>query len=132
MSRENVEIVRRAYEAFARGDVEHILAVLDPAVEWHTRDNLPDSGVYRGPQAVLGWFATWLSAWRDFEIEAEEFIDAGDRVLVVTRQSGKGAGSGAFSEFAETHAWKLRDGKAVEVVEYRTRDEALEAVELRE
>jgi uncharacterized protein len=133
MSRENVELVRRGYEVFVEGDVESaIRSILDPEIEWRTRENLPDSATYRGHDAVLGWFATWLGAWEDFELEAEDFLGVGDYVVVSTRQRGRGVESGAYVEFRETHVWELRDGRAVQVVEYADRAEALQAVGLAE
>ena len=132
MSQENVEIVRRAYEAFAHADIAATLAALDPEIEWQTREDLPDAATHRGYEEVGAWIARWLESWQDFKLETEEFIDAGDYVVVPTRQSGAGSESGAYTEFHETHVWKLSDGRATRIVEYQTKAEALEAVGLRE
>jgi ketosteroid isomerase-like protein len=131
MSRENVKVVRGAYEAFAKGELDAAVdSVLDPEIEWRTRENLPDSSTFRGHEGVLEWFATWLSAWEDFALEAEEFLPVGDYVVVSTRQSGRGVDSGVEVAFRETHVWKLREGKAIQVVEYAEKADALKAVGL--
>jgi uncharacterized protein len=132
MSRENVDVVRRAYEAFARGDQAGMLAAWDPQIEWRTREDLPDTATHRGHDEVLHWIARWLESWEDFKLETEDFIDAGEYVVVRTRQSGTGSESGAYAELQETHVFKLRNGRVIQVVEYRTKTEALKAVGLRE
>ncbi|MCA1843398.1 MAG: nuclear transport factor 2 family protein [Actinobacteria bacterium] len=132
MSRENVEVVRRAYEAFVRGDQAGLLAAWDPQIEWQTREDLPDTATHSGHDEVLRWIARWLESWEDFKLETEDFIDAGEYVVVSTRQSGTGSESGAYAEFQETHVCKLRNGRVIQVVEYRTKTEALEAVGLSE
>ena len=132
MSRENVEVVRQAYAALERRDARGTLAALDPQIEWRTRENLPDAATHRGHEEVMRWFARWLESWDDFKLETKDFTDAGEYVVVFTRQSGRGADSGAYAEFDETHVWKLRNGQATEVVEYRTKADALAALGLSE
>jgi ketosteroid isomerase-like protein len=62
----------------------------------------------------------------------KEFIDAGDYVVAAVRVHGRGRASGAPFEEHEVHVLRLRDGKATELREYRTKAEALEAVGLSE
>jgi ketosteroid isomerase-like protein len=73
-------------------------------------------------------------AFDDYRMLPEEFIDAGeDRVLVFSREGGRGKGSGAEVETHPTaHLWTLRDGKAVRMQSYWERSEALEAAGVRE
>jgi ketosteroid isomerase-like protein len=131
MSQENVEVVRCSYEAYERGDMESALAALDPEVEIYDHD-IPDPGEYRGLDGVLRWQADWETSWQSWRWEAEEFIDAGDRVVAILRVHAKGRGSGADIERLDGAVWTLRDGKGVRLDYYGSRAEAVEAVGLRE
>jgi ketosteroid isomerase-like protein len=131
VSSENVELVRSSFEAFGRGDFDTAFAVYDPAVEWHTADDEPDSQTYAGIDA-LRTFASHLSdPWTDRfgpAIAFEDFIDCGDWVVVPWSARLHGHGSGIEIEVSETYAVLVRDGRITRVDEYRTVDQALEAV----
>jgi len=89
MSEENVEIIRRYYEAINRGDVAAALAEVDPNVEWWVRWDQPDRSVVRGHDA---WKATWddiYATFADFRMDPMEFIDAGEFVVVPVFQVGR-------------------------------------------
>jgi uncharacterized protein len=131
MSQENVEVVRRGYEAYERGDMESAFADLDPEIEVYDHD-IPDSGEYRGLDGVLRWQADWETSWESWRWEAEDFIDAGDRVVAILRVHAKGRGSGADVERLDGAVWTLRGGKGVRLDYYGSKAEALEAVGLRE
>jgi ketosteroid isomerase-like protein len=64
----------------------------------------------------------------ELRVDAKEFIDVGNYVVVPVRLSGRGRASGASFEEHEIHVFKLRDGKITELREYREKSEALEAV----
>jgi ketosteroid isomerase-like protein len=66
----------------------------------------------------------------ELRIEPQEFIDAGDFVVVPVRVVGRGGASGAPFEEHEVQVFQLRDGKIVELREYREMEEALRAVGL--
>jgi ketosteroid isomerase-like protein len=124
-----VELVRAGYEKFS-GTGRSPLWLFDPEIEWHTRVDLPDAGVRNGHDGILRLRAEWIEAFEDFHLELDELIDAGGRVVAVTRLCGRPRDGSQDLELHETQVWKLRDGKAVEVRAYRTRAEALEAVGL--
>jgi ketosteroid isomerase-like protein len=130
MSQESVEIVRAAYQSFNR---THELDVdaFQPNIEWHTRDDLPDSGTHRGYAGVAQLLSSWVEAFEDLRVDPEELIDADDLVVAVVRLRGRIRDSGHDVEMEETHVWRLLDGKATEVREYQTKAEALKAVELK-
>jgi uncharacterized protein len=90
MSQENVERVREGYAAFNRGNIEAAVQGFHPDIEWLAWDALPDGATLRGRDAVRELFETWRLLFDDFTVEAEEFIDAGDQVIVVTRARGRG------------------------------------------
>src|SRR5687767_10714295 len=95
MSEENVNVVKGMYEAFGRGDIPAVLAVLDPRVEWREAENFiyADSNPYVGPQAVLeGVFMRLGGEWEGFAVSAEEVLDAGETVV------GRGYYSGTYKQ----------------------------------
>src|ERR671925_26772 len=98
MSQENVEIVRRGFEAFQRGDTEAILDDVDPDVEVHEPTDLPDAQVFHGHPGLLATVEKAQAMFDDIRIEAEEFTDAGDRVVIWYRVVGRGRGSGVEVE----------------------------------
>ena len=126
MSEPNVEIVRRGYEAFGRGDIGAAMELFHPDVEWHDPDR-PGGGTYRGHEGVLRNLEEWLEGWEEFRLEPEEFLEAGDRVVVLVRQSGRGKGSGVEVDTRLHFHFGLRDGKVVHIYEHLNRAEALEA-----
>ena len=131
MSEENVEIIKRNYAAFDRGDIDAILAETDPGVALHAHP-LGDEGKYEGHEGFLRLVANWTEQFEDFEQDAEEFIEAGDRVVVRVLQRGRGRGSGVP---VEGHFWlvhELEAGKATRVDLYDNEADALEAAGLRQ
>ena len=125
MSQQNVEAVRRAWEAFARHDNNAIFSLYDPEVEIH--DEFLDR-VYRGSDGVREFFHEWLTVWDEHRWEVEDWIDAGDDVIAVLRSRGRGKLSGVPVEQRESHVWTLRDGKLRRLRIYASKDEALKAV----
>jgi ketosteroid isomerase-like protein len=132
MSEENVEIVRRAYEAANRGDFEGAHSYVHSEIEFHTYAQSPEAGVYRGKEAVRRYNEGLFEQFESIRFEVEELVDAGDRVVVVTTQHAvpKGGQQEMNVQFAEV--WTIRDGLLAERRSYSTRDQALEAAGLRE
>jgi ketosteroid isomerase-like protein len=132
MSQENVEIVRRLAERINARDIEGMLPLISPEIEYRTREDEPDADVFRGRKEFAKFADSWLGAFDDYEVEIYEYIDAGEYVVVPGRARGRGRKSGIAVDAEETWVWRVRDGKAVECREYATKAEALEAVGLSE
>jgi ketosteroid isomerase-like protein len=137
MSRENVEIVRGIYDAAARRDTEKVRAAYDPEVEWdftrHAYAGLMGMQIYRGHEGLGRWWREWHEGWEDYESVLEELIEAGDQVITVVTERGRGKASGAEVERRESAGlWTLRDGKVTRVVWFPSREEALEVAGLSE
>jgi ketosteroid isomerase-like protein len=134
MSRENLEVVRRAYEAWNRRDVDEAAELLAPDIEWQMPPNLPDAETWRSSDEVTRGLETFLESWTELRVEVHELIDAGDRVVALVRYSGQAALTGLEVEGAGVDAavWTLRDGRATKVQMYGGTDEALAAVGLRQ
>ena len=114
MSQENVATVRRLYDAFAAGDVETILALLSPDIVWTEAENFPyaDNNPYRGPEAVLtGVFGRLGTEWQGFGAHPEEFLDAGDSIVVLGRYSGTCVATGNEMNPQMAHVLRVVDGR---------------------
>ena len=136
MSQENVEIVRRAVGLVRRFDDEfHGSRVgahlLDDAFVIHDHDS-PDLGILEGHSGFLRWIDDWDEAWEEWRVEPEEYIDAGERVVVLLSLFARGRGSGVSLERRDGMVWTVRDGKAVRLDYFNTATEALEAAGLSE
>jgi uncharacterized protein len=132
MSEENVEVVRRMFEAFERGGLDAGTSYLHPDIEWHEDPSFPEAGVYRGIEAFQSYARQFLSEWDEFRYQPVELIDAGDHVIANLRISGRGKASGAKFEMSAWWAASFQDGKVIRCYAYTERERALEAVGLRE
>ena len=127
-----MEVVRRAYEAFAEGDLAAVLSEFAPDVVSYTAAPLPDPAEYHGHEGLLQWMGNWTEEFDEFAMEVEEYTDAGDDVVVQAYQRVTGAGSGvpAGRRFWFLHT--VREDKITRIGVYATEAEALEAVGLSE
>jgi ketosteroid isomerase-like protein len=133
MSQENVEIVRRAFETFAREGPAAVVDFWDPEIElWLPSGMVQAGGTYRGHAAVLDWMKEWAEAWDEIDYKPEEFTEAGDSVLVSVLYDGRGKGSGVRVEGRFWYLITLRNGKTVRWELYPEGTQALEAAGLRE
>jgi uncharacterized protein len=131
MSQENVEIVRRGYEAFNRGDIDGVVGLLAPDFEYVASGLVPGvGGVYRGADGLKGFAETFWAEFDDPRIEIHDLIDAGDQVVASTTMRGHGKQSGAETSWSVWQVWRVRDGTAVGGQGFPSRDDALEAVGL--
>jgi ketosteroid isomerase-like protein len=128
MAQENVEIVRGALEAYARGDLERALADTDADVVWNPAEEPP----MRGLDEVRAYLQRWEGVWEELDTTPEEFTDAGDRVVVTIHFRGRGRGSGVEVDARSHHVYTLRDGRTVRMDEFTDRADALKAAGLPE
>jgi ketosteroid isomerase-like protein len=127
MSQENVEIIRRGYGHFmATGEVRaHADLVWDVShLGW------PDQQIYAGAEGANRFNAEWADSWDDWEMEAEDYLDAGERVVVILTQRGRSKTTGIPVEMRFAQVWTLRDGQGIRMEMYASVEEALEAVGL--
>ncbi len=129
MSEENIEIMRRGWDAWQRGDFDAMAAVWHPDVIWKTEHfhDWPESG-YRGHDGIRQFLSEWLDVWGDYKVSVNEIIGAPDgRVVTLFRHEGTGKQSGVPMELEMAQIATLRDGKIVEFDNYDRPAEALEA-----
>jgi uncharacterized protein len=128
-------MVRRTMEAFSRGDLDAVLAALDPDAEWRTAADEPSPQTYRGHDGVRRFTAEISEVWEgrfDDHMEFSDFIDLDDWVVVPWTARLRGRGSGIQVEVNETYAVRVEAGRIVRVDEFRTRQEAIDAVRPRD
>ena len=135
MSQENVEAVRRAFEAFNRGDLEGFLAewsrdaTYRAAITWMVEG---EAGDFVGHDGLRSWWRDLHGLYDDLRTNLLETRDLGGRVLVVFEIRGRGKGSGMTRTETLAQVVSVRNAKLGEVRDFLTRAEALEAVGLRE
>jgi ketosteroid isomerase-like protein len=110
-----VDIVKRSYVAFAKHDMDAVLADMHPDIEWHQAQGLPHGGTYHGLADVRRAIFDPLDAewWDEFSAVPDEFLDAGDDVVVLGRYRGTAKGTGKKLDVPFVHVWTLEGGLAV-------------------
>ncbi len=132
MSGDDAHRIQAWFEAIRQGADEDVFELLDPAITWEPRADLPDTDVsYRGREGVRRLFASFQDVMDEIWFEPRELIEAGGRVVAPLRWGGRGKGSGVgFEEREETWVFTLSAGRIVHVKEYATKSEALEAIDV--
>jgi ketosteroid isomerase-like protein len=133
MSRENVEVVRRIFDAWSQGDFSVGADVIHPEIRvvWLS---VLDAGEdeTRGVEAAVARLASWVTNWEHPTLTAERIVEAGDEVAVIAVWRARGEGSGVASEWRHGAVWTFRDGKVIEAVSYPDPAAAFEALGLSE
>ena len=131
MSQQNLEIVRTAYEAVNRGDLDTAVSNIAPHVEYIASGAVPGAtGVFAGPEGVKAFIAGLYEEFHEARAEVTEVLDAGDQVLVSATARGRGKLSGVETMWETWQLWTLRDGKLVRGQGFTSREAALEAAGL--
>jgi ketosteroid isomerase-like protein len=131
MAPENLEIPRRAIEAYGRGDIPGFLELLDEDVEWIPIMATLEGRVYRGHEGVRQWLDDLANYWEYFEPRYEEYRDLGDRVLVLGSWRARGRVSGVvLDDQPGTWLFEIKDGKVARMQTFTDREEGLEAAGL--
>jgi ketosteroid isomerase-like protein len=141
MSEENVDLVRRLLDMFARRDHEGVFELYDPDIEWDASSSAELAGlmedlrgVYHGHEGVRTYWRRWLEAWQDIQFEVQDVLDEGDEVVALIRNQRQwGRHSGIATEMPPYGlVFTIRDGKVVRWRSYPDQQSALEAAGLSE
>ena len=130
MSEEHLEIVRRIYREWGQGRFRAGTELFDPSVLLVLRPEFPDAGDYLGVEEVGEYMRGFLEDWDHAAIEGEEFIEAGDTVVVGVHQRAVGKGSGIETDMRYYQLWTFRSEKVIRIESVMERDDALEAAGL--
>ena len=131
MSKKSVEIIAELYEALARRDLSTILGLIDPEIIVSQTRLLPWGGEYHGFEGVQQFF-TELFQSVESQLAVEEFVDAGDRVIVIGSTRGRVRATGAQFNIRAVHVWTVKDGKGVRFEPNVDTPKMLEALRLDE
>ena len=132
MSQENVEFVRRAWEAFEGGDLSGTLTALSPELVTYVAPPIPVAGTYHGPEGFLQVTLDWAEGFDELVMTGEEFIDAGDQVVVRSLHKSRGAGSGVPVQADVWYVFTLDAAKVTRADIFNDRSTALNAAGLSE
>jgi ketosteroid isomerase-like protein len=118
MTPTNAELVRGAYDAFARGDIPTVLGIFAEDIAWHVPGRSPLSGDYRGRDAVVGFLSRAMElSDGTLKVDAEELLGSRERIVVLTTVSAER--NGRVWSSPEVHVWRMEQGRAVEFREFQ-------------
>ena len=101
MSRENVEVIRAGYAAWARRDLDTWLETLHPAVEFQTSGLFPDlAPIYRGHRGMRSFWESMLAPWESFRLDVERIVEGHECAAVAIHFRARGKGSGVLTDLA--------------------------------
>ena len=132
MSRENVEVVQAAFDAYSRADLDRLLEVTSPEIVVNQPQEQPDLQTYEGHDGLMRALAEWVGEWDGYQVEVLRVIDADPHVMAKVRQRGRGKASGVEIESTMSWVFTMEGSKIVRWRMFLSEQEALEAVGLRE
>lgn len=131
MSQQNMEVICGIYESLSKGDVSAVLGQMHKDIEWREAENFiyADRNPYVGPQAVLeGVFMRLASEWADFTVIPEEWLDAGNHIVVLGSYTGRHKESGREVRAQFAHIWGVTHGRAVRFQQYTDTKQFADAI----
>jgi ketosteroid isomerase-like protein len=136
MSQENVEALRWLYGEWAKGDLWALRRIADPKIEWEWTSGMKsiagEQRIYRGLDEIGATTRDWVRHWDFYWMTADDFIEAGEEIVVPMCLHARMPGSDSVLEQRMVAVWTLRKGKALRVRYYDDKAEAFEAVGLSE
>ena len=126
---ETVELAREVMDGLARRDLQRVLELSDPDVEWHSFfAHLGEGGVYRGPEGTAHYLRDLGDAFEVARADIDDTIAVGEVAVLVGRIHTEGRGSGVETDVPAGWTLRFRDGKVLLFQAFREPDEALAAV----
>jgi ketosteroid isomerase-like protein len=125
VSEQNVQLHRRETDAFNKRDIDTLIALSDPSIEYHPLLSAIGTPVYRGHDGLRNWYRQLDAAWEELRAEPEAYFDLGDQTLAFVVIHGRGRHSGAEVAIKAARVVRWRDGLSVNAKTYAQREEAL-------
>ena len=125
MSEGHIELVRRTYAAWNRGDISGLIELTHPDFQWVEPREIVGASGGRGRPGFERYLRSFSEVWQEFSWHPETFRHAGDLLLVVVREVGRGRLSGARVEQRLAHLWTIRNGRSVRMERYVDQRQAL-------
>ena len=111
----NIELAKNGYKKFSKGDIDGVLAMMDPRMEWHECNGFPyveGDGIFNGPKAVGKSVLRKIPEYYDhFNIEIEELMESGDRVIMKGFYTGTWKNTGKKFKANAVHIWTVKNEK---------------------
>jgi uncharacterized protein len=127
---ENVDALKKAFDGFNGGDEEAVAAIYQDDAKWEgpAAEEVPGGGTHEGKDKILEMLGGIQEDWENFQATPDEFIDAGDTVVVLGHVDAKHKESGNELKTPFVHVWRMSDGKAKRVQALVDTHEVLEAM----
>jgi uncharacterized protein len=122
---QQIMALRGAYAAFNRGDIDAAVEPLDAQVEWSEPAEFPGGGTYRGREGAKQYLAQSRAAWAEVISEPEQFIPAGNRIVVFVDARVRPKSSHEWQEVRLADVYTFRNGKVIQMRAFADRQEAL-------
>lgn len=122
---EIISELRAAYAAFNRGDFDAAVAALDPKIQWSEPLEFPGGATYHGSEAVKRYLMKSRAGWADGSSEPEQFIVAGDRIVVFVCARFHRRDSNEWQEVRLADVYSVRKGRMMQMKAFADRQEAL-------
>jgi uncharacterized protein len=120
-----IAALRAAYAAFNRGDLDAAVESFDAQIEWTEPAEFPGGGIYHGRDEAKQYLAQSRAAWAEVISEPEQFIPAGDRIVVFVHARVRPKDSSDWMKVLLADVYTFRNGKASEMRAFSDRQEAL-------
>jgi uncharacterized protein len=120
-----IAALRGAYEAFNRGDIDAAVQPFDTQIEWTEPGEFPGGGTYHGRDGVRRYLTQSRAAWAEGSSEPEQFIRAGNRIVVFVHARVRPKGSNQWQDVRLADVYTVRAGKVLEMRAFADREEAL-------
>ena len=132
MNKHIIEGIRRAYDAFSRGDIQGAVESVDlaPDILWSEPEDFYAGGTYRGPQGVAEYLTLSYNASEKVQSLPEEILEVGDKIVVLVHFQAWPKGGGQMREGRIADVYTVQDGKIIQMQAYRDPEEARKAVGL--
>lgn len=128
MSRGNLELAHDVIDAVERRDLNRLVELTDPAVEWHSAFAI--SGLYRGHDGMRKYVDDMNEAWEIVRLDVDHEMGVGDVVVFVGRIHYRGKGSGVEDESSSGYVITFRESKITCFRPFKEPEKALAAVGL--
>ncbi|MDX6616126.1 MAG: uncharacterized protein QOD60_1217 [Solirubrobacterales bacterium] len=128
MDEESAELIRGVFAAIAAGDLDQLLTLTDPEVEWHSFFSVGESGEYRGHQELGDYLGDLSEAWEELRPVLDDHLRAGDIVIAVGRIEYRGRESGVETTAPAGWMFELKDGKVLRFRAFRDPEQVLRRI----
>ena len=123
---QRIAILRAAYAAFNRGDIDAAVQSLDPNIDWTEPTEFPGGGSYHGREGAKQYLANSRASVAEVISEPEQFIPNGDRIVVFVYARVRPKDATAWQEVHLADVYLFRDLTPIQMHAFANRQQALQ------